>query len=173
MTCLLAAMVLVFCSVNFSFAADMTKIGIIDFQKIVTTSSPGKIGKANINKQGKEMESTLKKKGMEIEAMKRKLDRESLVMSKEKFLEKQRDIRIKINDFKALKASYAQQFKQMESNLITKIKQDVLEITRKIGKQDGFTLILEKNETGAMYYLKSMDITDKVIAAYNKTAVKK
>ncbi len=169
----LIAMVLFFCGVNLSFAGNMAKIGIVDFQKVVKTSSPGKLMKQTIDKKGKEMEGILKKKRGEIEKLKRELDRESLVMSKEKFLEKQRDIRIKINDFKALKADYAQQFKDMEARFIAKIKQDVLDIARRIGKKEGFQLILEKNEAGAMYYPKSMDITDKLIEEYNKTAVKK
>ncbi len=169
----LAVMVVVFCSTGFSFAAGEFKIGIVDFQKVVSTSSPGKIAKKAVDKKGKELENSLKKKGSEIEKLKKDLDRESLVMTKEKFLEKQRDIRIKINDFKTLKASYAQQFKQMEARSITKIKKDVLDIVRKIGKKEGFKLIVERNETGAMYYPESMDITDKVIKEYNKTAVKK
>lgn len=167
------AMVFFFCSAGFSFAAGTAKIGIVDFHKIATTSSQGKIIKAEINKKGKAMEATLKKKGMAIEALKKALERESLVMSNEKLVEKQRDLRIKINDFKQLKADYARQFKQTEARLITKVKMDVLDLTRKIGKKEGFTLILEKNESGAMYYPKSMDITDKVIEEYNKTAVKK
>lgn len=167
------AMVFFFCTAGFSFAAGTAKIGIVDFHKIATTSSPGKIVKAEINKKGKEMETTLKKKGMEIDTLKKALERESLVMSNDKLLEKQRNLRIKINDFKQLKAKYARQFKQMEARLLTKVKKDVLDLTRKIGKQEGFTLILEKNESGTMYSLKSMDITDKVIEEYNKTAVKK
>ncbi len=169
----LAVMVAFFCSTGFSFAAGEFKIGIVDFQKVVSTSSPGKIAKKAVDKKGKELENSLKKKGKEIEKLKKALDRESLVMTKEKFLEKQRDIRIKINDFKTIKASYAQQFKQMEARSITKIKNDVLDIVRKIGEKEGFKLILERNEAGAMYYPKSMDITDEVIKEYNKTAVKK
>lgn len=169
----LAVMVVFFCSTGFSFAAEEFKIGIVDFQKVVSTSSPGKIAKKAVDKKGKELENSLKKKGNEIEKLKKDLDRESLVMTKDKFLEKQREIRIKINDFKALKASYAQQFKQMEARSITKIKNDVLGIVRKIGEKEGFKLIVERNETGAMYYPESMDITDEVIKEYNKTAVKK
>ncbi len=170
---LFIAMILFLGGINSTFAAGTVKIGIVDFQKVVKTSSPGKIIKQTIDKKGKEMEGILKKKRAEIEKLKKDLDRESLVMSKEKFLEKQRDIRIKINDFKSLKADYAQQFKEMEARFITKIKTDVLDIARKIGKKEGFLLILEKNEAGAMYYPKSMDITDQLIKEYNKTAVKK
>ncbi len=169
----LSVMVVFFCSTGFSFAAGEFKIGIVDFQKIVSTSSPGKIAKKAMDKKGKELENSLKKKGNEIEKLKKDLDRESLVMTREKFQEKQRDIRIKINDFKTLKASYAQQFKQLETRSITKIKKDVLDIVRRIGKKEGFKLIVERNETGAMYYPESLDITDEVIKEYNKTAVKK
>ena len=45
------------------------------------------------------MELELKQKGGEIEELRKQLERESMVMSKEKREEKEREIRIKLNDF--------------------------------------------------------------------------
>ena len=41
-------------------------------------------------------------------------------------------------------------------------------IVGEIGDKEGYTLILEKGTVGLMYYKDSIDITDKVIAAYDK-----
>ena len=57
----------IFFFVTSSYGADVAKIGVIDFQRILETSSAGKYAQAEINKKGKQMEADLKKRGAEIE----------------------------------------------------------------------------------------------------------
>ena len=85
-----------------SLGADVAKIGIVDFQKILETSHAGKAAQAEISKQGKKMENALKQKQAELQEMKRTMDREALVMSREKREEKERAFRINLNDLRTL-----------------------------------------------------------------------
>jgi outer membrane protein len=150
-----------------AYAADVAKIGVVDFQKVLEISSAGKAAQAKIKEKGKEMEAQLKKKGGEIEEAKKKLEREALVMNKEMRMEKEREIRIDINDFKALQRKYMSDFKNFEKNLVQKIQRDVTEIVKNIGSSEGFLLIVEKREGGIVYYPSSLDITDAIIKQYN------
>lgn len=155
-----------------SSAADAVKIGVVDFQKILEVSSSGKTAQAEINKQGKQMESDLKDKGAEIEELEKKLERESPVMSKDVREEKQRDMRIKIGDFKALQQKYMEDFKALENRIINRIQKEVVELVQEIGKKEGYTLIVEKRTGGVVYAPLSIDITDVVIQAYNAESPK-
>ena len=166
------AVFVLFSAVSSGFTADVAKIGLVDFQKVLTTSSAGKQSKAEINKKGAEMEDQLKAAGNEIEELKNQIERESLVMSAEKSEEKQRELRIKINDFKTMKNNYMKQFQEMERRLVNKIKGETLEIAKTIGKDEGFLLILEKNEAGVLYSPDAIDITDRLIKEYNKSSAK-
>ncbi len=150
-----------------SSAADVAKIGVVDFQKILEISNAGKSAQGEINKQGKQMESDLKDRGTEIEEIEKKIDRESMVMSKEVREEKQREMRIKIGDFKALQQKYMEDFKALENRIIGKIQKEVVELVQEIGKKEGYTLIVEKRTGGVVYAPLSIDITDSVIQAYN------
>jgi outer membrane protein len=156
-----------FCLVASSYGADVAKIGIVDFERVLKTSSAGKKATAEINNQGKKIEADLKQKGEEIEAIKNKLEREALVMSKEMREEKEREIRIKINDFKSLQKRYVAEFKEHEKRLVGRIQEEILKIVDEMGKQEGFLLILEKREAGVMYFPNSIDITDRLIQKYN------
>ena len=98
--CIILFLVFIFSS-NSSMAADVAKIGIIDFQRVLEASDAGKTAQSRINERGKLMEKELKGKGAEIEALRKKLEREALVMSREMREEKERQIRININDLKA------------------------------------------------------------------------
>ena len=155
-----------------SSAADVAKIGIVDFQKILEVSNAGKTAQVEINKQGKQMENDLKDRGAEIEDIEKKIEKESLVMSKELRDEKQREIRIKIGDFKALQQKYMEDFKALENRIISRIQKDVVELVQEIGKKEGYTLIVEKRTGGVIYAPLSIDITDAVLQVYNTQAPK-
>ena len=150
-----------------SSAADVAKIGVVDFQKILEVSNAGKTAQVEINKHGKQMETDLKDRGTEIEDIEKKIERESMVMSKEVREEKQREIRIKIGDFKALQQKYMEDFKALENRVIGKIQKEVVELVQDIGKKEGYTLIVEKRTGGVVYAPLSIDITDAVIQIYN------
>lgn len=158
---------------TFCYGADVAKIGVVSFQKILDQSDAGKMATADINKRGKEMEDNLKKKGEEIEEIKKKLEREALVMSKEMREEKEREIRISINDFKTLKNKYMADFKQHEAKLVREIQKEVLGIVKEMGKKEGFLIIFEKREAGVLYAPDTIDITDKLIQQYNTIYSKK
>ncbi|MEA3280690.1 MAG: OmpH family outer membrane protein, partial [Thermodesulfobacteriota bacterium] len=162
-----------FVTVTALYAADVAKIGVVDFQRILEASSAGKAAKVEIDKQGKKMESALKKKGTAIEEMQKKLERDALVMSKEMRDEKQRAVRIKINDIKNLQQKYISDFKQIEARLVTRIKKDIFELVKEMGKKEGYLLVVEKREAGVLYMPKTIDLTDRLIQQYNKKYAKK
>ncbi|MBN1931216.1 MAG: OmpH family outer membrane protein [Desulfobacterales bacterium] len=169
-TCKIAFIVTIFsffCISMSSYAADVAKIGVVDFQRILETSSAGKDAQIEINKQGKKMEADLKEKGDEIEELKKKLERETLVMSKEMREEKEREVRIKINDFKTLQKKYLDDFKGFEAKLVRRIQEAVFNLVDDIGKKEGYLLIVEKRQGGVLYAPNSIDITDQLIQQYN------
>ena len=169
---IITAIFIFFFLATFSEAADVAKIGVVNFQKIMRTSSSGKAALAQINKKRTKMETNLKAKGAEIEEMKKKFDRESLVMSKDMRGEKEREFRIKINDIKAIEKKYETELKEMNNNLLMKFQNDVVKIAKDIGKKEGYLLIVEKSTAGVLYSPDSIEITDKIIKIYNDQTAK-
>ncbi len=147
-------------------AADVAKIGVVDFQQVIQESEAGKQVQKRIQKQGRQMESELQELGGQIEDLQKQLSRDSMVMSKEKRQEKQREMEIKRYDFQSKKKEYENEFRQMQSELVGKMQEEILAIAEEIGKKEGYLLIVEKN--AAVYYPDSIEITDKVIKAYNQ-----
>jgi outer membrane protein len=154
-----------------TFAADVAKIGVIDLQKILETSAGGKAIQAELKKEKDKMEADLKKKGAEIENIRKRLERESMVMGKEMREEKERESRIKINDFKSLQKKYRSNLQRLEGNLMNRLKTDIDEIVQELGKKGGYLLII--NKFGVIYSPNSIDVTDKVIGKLNAKFAKK
>ncbi len=156
-----------------SFGADVAKIGIVDFQRVLETSSAGKASQAEISKQGKKMKEELEKKQTELQELKDKLEREALVMSQEMREEKQRDFRITLNDFKTLEQRYKKELAMLNQKLVKQIQSDVFDLVEELGKKEGFLLIVEKLEGGVVYAPKTIDITDRLIQVYNEKFAQK
>jgi len=149
------------------WAADVAKIGTIDFQRIIDLSDAGKAAQERLNKQAKEMEADLKSKGAAIEEGRKQFEREALVLNKEMKDAKEREMRIKINDFKQLQQRYTGVARELQFRLVGQIRKDVDKLVKDLGQKKGYLLIMERKEGGVIYMPSTIDITDKVIKAYN------
>ncbi|MBU4287045.1 MAG: OmpH family outer membrane protein [Proteobacteria bacterium] len=163
-----AAAILFLFSLTVSYGADVAKIGVVDFQRIFEISSAGKSANVEFKSQGEKMATDLKKKEGELEELKKRLEREALVMSREMFEEKEREFRIKINDFKSIEKKYKEELRALNSRLVNRIKKDLYELIEEIGRKEGYLLIIEKQDAGVVYAPTSIDITDKLIPQYNE-----
>jgi outer membrane protein len=157
--------------ISSTYAADVAKIGILDLQRVLDTSIPGKSAQEEIKRQKEKMEQELKKKGAEIEEIRKRLDRESMVMSREKREEKEREARIKLNDFKTLQKKYTIELQNLEKKLVSELRNEVFRLVEEIGKKEGYLLII--NNFSVMYSPTSIDITDKLIQKLNANYAKK
>ena len=153
--------------------AEVQKIGVIDLQKIIDKSNVGKRSSVEIKSQGKKMEQILKKKGAEIEDLRKALDQKALVMSNEAREGKEQELRVKIDDLKSLQRRYQEVLRDLNINLSKEITKDVFEIVEGIGKQGGYSLIIDRRAGGVVYAPNAIEITDKVIERYNAMDAKR
>jgi outer membrane protein len=87
-------------------------------------------------------------------------------MSKEMREEKEREQRIKVNDFKSLQKRYRSELQKLQVELMQKLQTKITAITEEIGKKEGYLLIIDKR--GVIYAPTSVDLSDKLIQRLNK-----
>ena len=154
------------------FSADVAKIGLVDFQKIMIDSSAGKLIQKKLQAKGDEFSKKLEAMQEEIVQLEKTLKTESMVLSLEKKEEKGREYRIKVNDFNQAKKKLQYDLQTLENQEIKEMQKEVFEVVQKLGKNEGYLLVLEKKSAGVIYNPESIDITDKVISEYNKFSAK-
>ena len=71
-----------------------------------------------------------------------------------------------------MQSDFGLEMKKLENKLKGKVIKDTFEIVEKIGKEEGFLMILEIKTAGIFYAQDHMNITDKIIKAYNLKASK-
>lgn len=163
--CIAITLLMPHLAANAASAADVAKIGVVNFQRILENAEVGKSAQAELKSAKDRMEGDLKAKGAEIEELRSRLERESMVMSKEMREEKERETRIKMGDFKALQKKYTTDLQKLERDLMSQIQTDVAALVEEMGKKEGYLLII--SNMGVLYAPNSIDITDELIRKLN------
>ncbi|MDZ7579643.1 MAG: OmpH family outer membrane protein [Deltaproteobacteria bacterium] len=148
-----------------AWGADVAKIGVVDAQRVLETSSAGQAARAQIKDSYTKMEEDMKKRGAEFEELKKQFERNAMVMSQEKREDTQREMQIKQLDLQQLGKKYSGDLKELEQKLTGRIQKDVLDLTEEIGKEEGYLMIV--NKPAVLYNPTAIDITDKLIQKYN------
>jgi outer membrane protein len=149
-----------------SYAAD-AKIGIFNFDEVMSDSKMGKSAKAKLEKKHKGLKSVLERKKDELEKMDAKLEKDRMVMGKEKYAAKKYEIQKKAIDFRELERKSTDEMRKLRQELIAEINKEVVEIINQIGRKENYTIIVEKNISGAAYFNKQIDLTSRVVKALN------
>lgn len=149
------------------FAADVAKIGIVDFQKILAVSDGGKrvseIMKGELVKRKKQ----LVEKEKAIRAKKEQMDREALVVSDEVKRRNILEYKKMVYQLQQLNKKHNRDLQKLNNRNTIIIERAIQKIVQKIGKKEAFLLIIGKRQAGVLYAPKQIDITDKVIKRYN------
>nr|HID59783.1 OmpH family outer membrane protein [Desulfobacterales bacterium] len=167
-----AVVLSVFLLCSTAYGGELGKIGVIDFQRILDTSRAGKESLAEIKAEGKKIEKMLKEKVDEIEKIRKSLKLKGMAMNKETKEKKENELNEKIRDFRLLERRKKIAFDELNRRLTRRINRDVFAIVQKIGKEEGYTLIIEKRVGGVVYAPDAIDITDKVIRMYDEQVAK-
>ena len=163
----LSVIILIFGFNSTVFCAESLKIGVVNFQKILKESSAGKMTQKQIKAKGDELQQKLQDEKKQLDEMKTTFERESLVLSPEKQQEKKREFGKKVNDFQKMQQNFAQQFKQLEIQLLNEMQKQVFAIANQIGEEEEYQIIVEKKTAGIIFYQDELDITDQIIKQYN------
>jgi outer membrane protein len=148
-------------------SAQTKKIGYVDMQAVLLKSKAGKDAKALLDKEKEEKKSTLDKMKEEIEKLQNDINRQSLVLTEEKRKKMEDELALKKQNFLKVLQDYELELQKKDQEWTEKILKEVEKVIYKIGKTEGYDLILEKS--AVLYAPEAYDITDKVIREYDKT----
>lgn len=156
-----------------SLAADDFKIGIVDFKQFMDTSIVGKSIQKEIKDKGEQLKSELEKIQTELKKLQERYNQESPLWTKEQKQDKERPLRIRINDFNDLKRKNEKEFNEFQINRINEAKGNILEYAKKKAKKEGYYLIIEKQTGSVLYAHGSINITDELIREIDQSADEK
>jgi outer membrane protein len=172
-----------------AYAQRGVKIAVVDLQAVLDGSVRGKSAKENLSKLGLELQEQIKSKRAfkeqreaELQQLRTEMRTQSPLLNEKARVDKQEDFRKKarelkrfIDDTNNFIEDAMQEFREKEAVETRRLLVEVRKIVQEVGKQEGYTLVLEGNESAALvlYAEKSIDITSKVIQRYDQSSAAK
>jgi len=147
-------------------AADL-KVAYVDIQRAVNDSNAGKEAKKAITKDVEKFQRIVADKQKELQTLKESLDKQALMMTPDARANKEKEYQNKLREFQRWGEDTQNEVNQKRTEMERNISAALMKVIQKIGADEGYTVILEKNESIVLYASKSIDITDRVIKAYD------
>lgn len=151
-----------------AWAQEKLKVGMVDIQRVISESQPGKAAKEKFQTQVKKVEGDLLREKQAVEKMKSDFDKKSPLMNEEDRRNLEKEIQKRERGYMLSGRDFEQELRQREGEMTTEIFRDIVKIVGEVGKAEKFSLILERSQVP--YSDEAIDVTKKIIDLYNSRA---
>ena len=149
-------------------AADEVKIGIVDIEQALTATDEGKAARDEMTRKFREARDQLQPMMDQHKTLSEELQGKKYVLSEEALFQKRVQLAELENKIKSKEEELQGQLKIEQGKMFAPLQTKMQGIIESIGKEQGFTLILSRNNPYVMYSREALDITDMVVARFNK-----
>jgi len=147
-------------------AADF-KIAYVDIQRAVNDCNAGKEAKKAITKDVEKFQHLIAERQKELQILKESLEKQAPMLTLDARAAREKDYQNKLREFQRWGEDTQNEVNQKRMEMERNISIGLQKVIQKVGADEGYTLILEKNENIVLFVSKAIDITDRVIKAYD------
>jgi outer membrane protein len=142
------------------------KIGVVDMDQALNSTEQGKAAREELSRKQREAEAEVQPLAERFRNLQEELKGKKYVLSDEALFEKQVELAELQNRIDNKIKELQGQLKIDSGRLEAPLRAKLVEIVEEIGKDQGFTLILARGT--ALYTREAIDITDQVVARFDK-----
>jgi outer membrane protein len=148
-------------------AAAQAKVAVIDVQRVVSESDPGKeaLQKLKAIQDAKIQEGQVLQQ--ELAALQEQFNNQRFTVSEERLAELNKEMEDKTIAIRRFDDDAKRELDEARRRELGGLEERILPIINQIGEEQGITLIFNKFQSGLVYANESVDITDDVIRQFN------
>lgn len=143
------------------------KVAVIDVQRVVTESDPGK----EVMQRLKAITDAKTQEGQALQqqyaALQDQFNKQRFTVSEARQAEMSKEIEDKQIAIRRFQDDAQREVQEAQRRELGKLEERILPIINQIGKEKAFTLIFNKFQSGLVYADEAIDITDEVIRRFN------
>jgi len=149
-------------------AAEEVKIGIVDIEQALVSTDEGKAAREEITRKNREAQAQVEPMMEQRKVLAEELQGKKYVLSDDAMFQKQVQLAELENKIKSKMEELKGQLNIEQNKMLAPLYNKMQTIIESIGKEQGFTLILARNNPYVMYSREALDITDLVVARFNQ-----
>jgi len=150
-----------------SMAFGELKVGCVDIQRAMNECQAGVEAKKVIAKEMEKLQKLFAERQKELQTIKESLEKQAPMMKPEARASKEKDFQSKVRDYQRWLEDNQKEIQQKGMEMERTILQGIQKVVKKIGEEESYTFVLEKNENIVLFSSKAIDLTDRVIKAFD------
>ena len=150
----------------------LLKIGFVDSNMILQQSSEVRNAQAQVEKETLRLEAELNTMVERLDSLNMEYERQRLVLSNEKILEKEQEIQnlwLSAQQFQEEKFGTDGEVYRLQAQLMSPILDKIDEAVKKIGAEQSYDFIIDAAGGALVYALDAHDLTNNVIVELRRT----
>lgn len=151
---------------SFAQAVEM-KVGYVDMQKAIQSTSAGKKAKTELEGDFNKKKKELEKKEADLKKMGEDLEKKKSVLSEEALGKKQAEFQEEMLKYRDVVGKSQIEIQKKERELTAPILDKMKKTIAKLAKDKGYTMVIENSQM-VLYATPEADLTDEVIKAFEK-----
>jgi len=149
-------------------AAEDFKVGIVDLEQAIVATADGKAAIDELKRKSREAQAEVAPTMERRKALADELQGKKYVLSDDALFQKQVELAELENKIKSKFDELDGQLKIEREKVLSPLQLRMRTIIETIGKEQGFTMILERSNPFMIYSREALDITDQVVARFDK-----
>ena len=148
--------------------AEEEGIAFVDVRKALFTSMEGRTAQKRFAELQEEKRSMLVPLRDELTRLGEEFERQKYVLSESALSEKRLDLMKRQRDLERDMREAEDELELEQVRLLQPVEKQVIAAIQEIGKEKGFSMILDRGAQGVVYHRDSLDITDLVVKRLNE-----
>ena len=144
------------------------KVGVFDANRVSEETDEGKRIAAKLSAFGEKKKAELAAKDKEIGDLRAQLDSQNLSLSPEKLQQMQKDVQKKGLELQLAQEAARNEFQIEVREAQNKFQEQLIRVINQFGRDEGFTLVIERSTGGVAFASESIDVTTAIVDKFNE-----
>lgn len=153
-----------------SWAAGGSKVGYFEFQSVLAQSRVGKQSSEDFKRQSEAIKADVDQKSKGFRTAKDEFDKKRDVWDQKTREKKQKELIDMQQEVEKLFMEANQKLNKLSSELSEPIVGKVVEIVKRVGKDQGYDFVFEREKAGLFMVNEKDDLTKKIVEELDKTS---
>jgi outer membrane protein len=143
------------------------RLAVVDMDRVMSDSDMGRAEQASIDKLRNERTAVIASKQKELEELEESIRNASLSWSDERREARVREYETRRIELRRLNEDATRDVQNEFNRALAKLQRAALQVTNVLGREQGYTVILEKKTMPVLFASDAIDITDAVLQRIN------
>ncbi len=151
----------------FAQATAPAQIAVIDVQRVLAQSAPGKAAYERLKKMQDDRAAKLQSMNNELKSLDEQINGKKMSLAEDKLAEMNKQFAEKKIALQRFAQDAEREMGEARDRQLQELEKQILPVINALGKEMGFAMIFNKYESGLVYASAAIEITDMVVKRFN------